>query len=166
MTARHWLVAGGVVVLVLALGITVTVGGCFLLVKRQVDIRDGETAESFEREAADVLSRFGGAPPLVEETSSGPRLSPGTLERRKAAANGRVPTALHVLVWAPHEGKIVRLSLPFWLLRLAPDHAVKLDVGDVDLGELKLSVQDLERAGPGPVLVRDSRESRVLVWTE
>jgi hypothetical protein len=166
MTARHWLVAGGVVVLVLALGVTATVGGCFLLVKRQVDIRDGETAESFEREAAAVLSRLGDAPPLVEDTSSGPRLSPGTLERRKVEANGRVPTALHVLVWAPDEGKIVRLSLPFWLLRLAPNQVVKVDVDDVDLDQLKLSVEDLERAGPGPVLIRDSRNSRVLVWTE
>lgn len=164
MTARQWFVAVAVVVLALALALTAMVGGCFILVKRQVDIRDGQSADTFEHEARTVLARLGDVPPLVEDTPAGPRLSPGTLERRKASANGRVPAALHVLVWAPDDGKIVRLSLPLWLLRLVPDGAVKVD--NVDLEQLKLSVEDLERAGPGPVLVRDARDSRVLVWTE
>ncbi len=165
MTGRQWLVAGGVVVFVVALATTVLVGSCVVLVKRQVEVRDGERVETFESEARAVLDRLGSVPPLVEDTSTGPRLSPGTLERRKGTAGGRVPGALHVLVWAPDEAKIVRLSLPLWLLRLAPN-GMKIDVDDVDFGKLNLSFDDLERAGPGPVLIRDTPESRVLVWTE
>jgi hypothetical protein len=165
MTGRRWVVAGGVLLLVVALGVAALAGSCVVLIRQQVDVRDGERAETFEQEAADVLARIGDVPPLVEETPTGPRLSPGMLERRKAMADGRVPSALHILVWAPDEEKIVRLSLPLWLLRLAPD-GMKIDVDDVDLRDLRLSIADLERAGPGPLLIRNTPRSRVLVWTE
>jgi hypothetical protein len=165
MTGRRWVVAGGVLLLVVALGVAALAGSCVVLIRQQVDVRDGERAETFEREAADVLARIGQVPPLVEETPTGPRLSPGVLERRKDLADGRVPAALHILVWAPDEEKIVRLSLPLWLLRIAPD-GMKIDVDDVDLRDLRLSIADLERAGPGPLLIRNTPRSRVLVWTE
>ena len=165
MTGRQWLVAGGVVVLVGAIGLTALAASCAVLVTRQVEVREGESVDAFERESAAVLTRLGDVPALIEDTPTGPRLSPGNLERRKALAGSKRPEALWVLVWAPDEKKIVRLSVPFWLLRLSPK-GIDINVNDVDLGKLRLSVEDLERAGPGPLLIRDDNSSRVLVWTE
>ena len=151
--------------LVGAVGLTALAAGCAVLVTRQVEVREGETVGAFERESAAVLTRLGDVPALIEDTPTGPRLSPGNLERRKAMAGSKRPGALWVLVWAPDEKKIVRLSLPFWLLRMSPT-GIDINVDDVDLGKLRLSVEELERAGPGPLLIRDDNTSRVLVWTE
>ncbi len=165
MTGRQWAIAGATVLLVCVVGITALAASCAVLVKRQVDVRDNQQESTFDAEVSAVMSRLGDVPVLIEDTPTGPRLSAGNLERRKAMAGSQRPEALWVLVWAADERKIVRLSLPFWLLRLSPK-GVDINVKDVDLGRLRLSVEDLERAGPGPLLVRDDGESRVLVWTE
>lgn len=165
MTGRQWAIGGCLVALVGAIGLTVLAASCAVMVKRQVDVREGQQAETFEHESAAILARLGDVPSLIEDSPSGPRLSPGNLERRKALAGTRRPEALWVLVWDEDEQKIVRLSVPFWLLRMSPK-GIDIDVNDVDLGKLRLSVDDLERAGPGPLLVRDDKRSRVLVWTE
>ncbi len=164
MTGRQWAIVGGVVVLGGIVSLTALAASCAVIVSRQMEVRSEQRVETFEREAAAVRERLGDVPPLVEDTPAGPRLSPANLERRKAMGAGS-PEALNILVWAADEQKIVRLSLPFWLLRLSPQ-GVDIDVNDIDLGKLRLSVDDLERAGPGPLLQRDDGHSRVLVWTE
>jgi hypothetical protein len=70
------------------------------------------------------------------------------------------------VVFSPQENKLVRISLPFWLLRMSPDGTVDIKNDDVDLGKMRLSIDDLEAAGPGPLLLRKSGDSRVLAWTE
>lgn len=165
MTGRQWAIAGGVVVLAGAIGLTAIAASCAMLVSRQIEVREGESVVTFEQESARVLARLGDVPALIEDTPTGPRLSPGNLERRKATAGSKRPEALWVLVWAPDDQKIVRLTLPFWLLRLSPQ-GIEIKVDDVDLDKLRLSVDDLERAGPGLVLIRNDERSRVLAWTE
>jgi hypothetical protein len=165
MTGRQWAIGGCMVLLVGAVGLTVVAASCAVMVKQQVEVREGQQSDTFERESKAILARLGDVPALIEDTPTGPRLSPGNLERRKVLAANKRPKALWVLVWAEDEKKIVRLSLPFWLLRMSPK-GIDIDVNDVDLGKLRLSVDDLERAGPGPLLIRDDRNSRVLVWTE
>jgi hypothetical protein len=64
--------------------------------------------------------------------------------------------------------RIVRLSIPFWLLRLQKGHAT-IDLGGnkMDLEDLKLTVEDLERFGPTLIVDhRDTRGTRVLVWSQ
>jgi hypothetical protein len=164
MTGRQWAVVGGVVVLGGVISLMALAASCAVIVSRQMEVRSDERVETFEEEAAAVRARLGDLPPLIEDTPAGPRLSPANLERRKALG-GTSPEALNILVWAADEQKIVRLSLPFWLLRLSPK-GVDINVNDIDLGKLRLSIEDLERAGPGPLLQRDDGETRVLVWTE
>ena len=66
--------------------------------------------------------------------------------------------------------RIVRMSLPFWLLRLRlgdGSPTVTVDGSRFDLEELKLTVEDLERYGP--TLIVDHQEpgrDRVLVWSQ
>lgn len=164
MTGRQWAIAGGVVVLVGIVGLTALAASCAVLISQRVEVKPDQRIEAFDKEAAAILERLGDAPPLIEETPAGPRLSQANLARRQARG-GPAPDALYVLVWAADEQKIVRLSVPFWLLRISPQ-GVDIDVNDIDLGKLRLSVDDLERAGPGPLLQRDDGDSRVLVWTE
>lgn len=80
---------------------------------------------------------------------------------------------LWILAWdpdaGPRDGRLVRISLPFWLLRLGRR---KVDVfhggsDGFDLDRLNLDVRELERVGP-LVLVDHNlpRGERVLVWTQ
>lgn len=77
------------------------------------------------------------------------------------------PEYLWVLAWDPNDERIVKVSLPFWILKLGKR---KLDVsGDrgFDLERLNLDVYELERIGPALVLdARSPSGERVLVWTQ
>jgi hypothetical protein len=64
------------------------------------------------------------------------------------------------------------VSIPFWLLRLLPGKNLSflndegIDV-DIDSARVQLTLDDLERRGPGLVLMHKDRSgSKVIVWTE
>jgi hypothetical protein len=63
---------------------------------------------------------------------------------------------------------MVRMNVPFWLLRLKSGPiAFSSYAANFDDERLRLSVEDLERRGPGIVVdFDDPREGRVLIWTE
>ena len=75
-----------------------------------------------------------------------------------------------VLAYDTREEKLIRVSIPFWLLRLAPSRHVSFlsDTGiNFDSDRVRLTLDDLERRGPGLILDQaDRRGSHVLVWTE
>ena len=64
----------------------------------------------------------------------------------------------------------MNVSIPMWLLRLAPSNKFSFlnDNGiDFDSDRVHLTLDDLERRGPGLLLDQaDRRGSQVLVWTE
>ena len=92
----------------------------------------------------------------------------------RVRAEGRPPftgqlQSLHFAAYDPDEGKLVRFTVPFWLIRLGHDGKISLGEGALDgvRGAEKLTVKDLEALGPG--LLIDERKpdgDRVLVWTE
>ncbi len=165
MASRRWLPVLLGTALVLSLGLIALVGSCAYFVRKQVQVSDKSSAADYEREAARVLRHFEGVPPLVEDGESGPMLSRKALAARQQR-NVRPLTSLHVLVFSNQEGKLVRLTIPFWLLRMAPDGRMDINVDDVDLDKVRLSIDDVESAGPGPLVVRTRNDSRVLVWTD
>jgi hypothetical protein len=78
------------------------------------------------------------------------------------------PTDLHILAWNPDERRLVRITLPFWMLRLGRR---KIDIingeRNFDFGRLNVDVDDLERIGPTLVLdLHTPSGERVLVWTQ
>jgi hypothetical protein len=78
------------------------------------------------------------------------------------------PENLIVLAWNPREGRLARVALPFWILRLGRR---KIGVGDAqggfDFDRLQLDVGELERIGPALVLdYTTNRGERVLIWTQ
>ena len=87
-----------------------------------------------------------------------------------AAAPGQRVEALHVIVWDPDKRKVVKLNMPFWLLRMTKGKPIRLSSNDdADGGAvtLKITAEDLERRGPG--LILDHKEAsgeRVLVWAQ
>jgi hypothetical protein len=71
-----------------------------------------------------------------------------------------------VLAWDPDRERLVRLSLPFWVLKLGRQ---KIDVtsGGFDFQRLQLDINELQRVGP--VLLFDFRSpngDRVVIWTQ
>jgi hypothetical protein len=166
MASRRWLPIVLGIALVLCVGVVGLVGSCAYLVHNQVQVRERSSAGDYEREAAAVLGRFDGVPPLVEDGVSGPALSQKALAQRQQRPDAGAITNLHVLVFSPREGKLVRLTLPFWLLRMTPDGRMDIGVDKLDLEKIRLSIDDVESAGPGPLFIRENDDSRVLVWTD
>ncbi len=166
MPTRRWVPIVLGVLLVLVVGMAALVGSCAYLVRQQVQVRESSSLVEYEREAATIMKRFEDVPPLVEDGPSGPRLSRKALASRQKRDAVPPVSNLHVLVFSTKENKLVRLSLPFWLLRLSPDGTMDIGRDDVGLENLQLSIVDLEAAGPGPLFVRRSDDSRVLVWTD
>src|SRR5438093_541611 len=78
--------------------------------------------------------------------------------------------SLRVLAYDPRAHKLVRVSIPFWLIRLAPGKHFSFfsDNGiDFDSDRIRLTADDLERLGPSLIIDQDDRHgAHVLVWTE
>jgi hypothetical protein len=77
-----------------------------------------------------------------------------------------------ILAWNPDRGRIVRVSLPFWLLLMGRR---KVDLFDstgtgsnsFDVDRLNIDVHELERIGPAFVLDYVTMNGeRILVWTQ
>jgi|SRR5262245_6113540 len=158
------LIASVIIVGMLAVA---AVGGAAFFIYRHVNtsFAPSETAQT---EFTQARARFEGQQPLIElrrddEPIIHRELVKPTAERQKLAT-------LHVLAYDRHDGKIVRVSIPFWLLRMAPSKNLSFlnDNGiDVDSERVRLTIDDLERRGPGLLIdTRDRRGSQVLVWTE
>ncbi len=126
------------------------------------------SGESADREFEQVRARFAGKIPLIEvdeEDWDRPRIHQPS---EAAAAHAPLQT-MHVMAWNERDGKLVKLDLPFWILRLSPRQKSYVfssnDFGDLE--RLNLGAEDLERYGPGLLLDhRGRRGERVLVWTD
>jgi hypothetical protein len=116
--------------------------------------------------------RFSGQQALIEIKRDDEPVVHRDLIPRSGSAGTRKPETLRVLAYDDNAGKLVRVSIPFWLLRMLPTHNLSflndegIDV-DIDSDHLRLTVDDLDRRGPGLLLDhKDRRGSQVLVWTE
>ena len=164
---RTWvsvLIASVIIVGVLAIAV---VGGTAYFFYRHVN-SSFTPPEDADTEFAQARARFGGQKPLIEI-----RKDDEPVLHRDAIPASLPATKLEtlcVLAYDTHEEKLVRVSIPFWLLRLAPTKHVSFlsDTGiDFDSDRVRLTLQDLERRGPGLILDQaDRRGSQVLVWTE
>ena len=165
---RTWIsivIAGVIIVGVLA---AAAVGGTAFFIFRHVHTQftPSENAEERFREARE---RIAGQQALIEI----PRDHDQARVHREAIPASRSTVkleALRVLAYDVRARKLVNVSIPFWLLRLAPANKFSFlnDNGiDFDSDRVHLTIEDLERRGPGLILDQaDRRGSHVLVWTE
>ena len=167
---RRWgLIILGIVVFVVVVGVGVMATLAYLAF-RQIDFQTVAT-ESPEDEFRTVLTQVAGQQPYIELTD--PKGGAGVVHREQEKPERSQLTTLHALVWDPEERKVVRVGVPFWLLRLAPGGNVRLS-GDGNSGfrigsdvQLNVTAADIERHGPGLILDHTGhRGERVLLWAE
>jgi hypothetical protein len=162
-----WVIFG--VVLCVALGIAALVGSGIYMVSKHVKTElIGRT--SAEEQFARQRERFTGQQPLIEMTGDADDRDV-TVHRPGADSRRTELQTLRVLVYDPHEGRIIHVDLPFWLLRLMPSARLDNISGTGGSGfsfeSGHLTVDDLERHGPGLVLdAHDKRNAAILIWTE
>ena len=166
-TRRTWvsiLIAAVIVVGILA---ATAVGGTAYFIYRHVHTEFTPQANA-EEQFTRARARFAGQEPLIEMRNIGDPVLHRDI-KRPAAANGKL-ASVRVLAYDPHAGKLVNVTIPFWLIRLTPSGKFSFlnDNGiDFDSDRVRLTYEDLERIGPGLVLdQKDRRGSQVLVWTE
>ncbi|MBI3491995.1 MAG: hypothetical protein HY047_09475 [Acidobacteria bacterium] len=154
------------VIIVAILAVTV-VGGTAFFIYRHVHTQfTGE--QSAGEEFAQTRARFAGQKPLIEIR----RGDEPVLHRELVTGSTSIAKldSLRVLAYDTRAQKLIRVSIPFWLLRLAPSNKFSLfsDNGiDLDADRVHLTLDDLERRGPGLILDQaDRRGSQVIVWTE
>jgi hypothetical protein len=161
------LIGLGVLLLLVVVGIAVIAGAGYLF-SRQFSVETRQhTREDAWKEMDEVRARFGDRQPFIVTDADRPGLRPDA----EPAAPGTAPSiqSLHAMAYDADDRELVRVTIPFWVLRLAPDG--KLSASNDALRGLKgadhLTVAQLESLGPG--LVIDEREkngSRVIMWME
>ena len=164
-TRKTWLsIALAIVIICVILAVTAI--GTAVYVFRQHINTQFVSVQTAQREFNRARQQFAGQVPLIE--LSGERGEP--VIHRRTGKDAEIHT-VHVLAFAPHAGKLVRVRVPFWLIRMAPSRSFSFRSGgdfDFEPNGVRLTVDDLERAGPG--LLLDGRDPRdgtlILVWTE
>jgi hypothetical protein len=165
---KTWISVVIAVVIILGMLAAAAIGGTAYFFARHIHAEPAETADA-AREFETARGRFSGQPALIEiRRDDEPLLHK---ELIKSETPGKPLETLRVLAYDPDDEKLVRVSIPFWLLRLAPSGkrmSFLSDNGiDFDSERVHLTLDDLERRGPGLILDhKDRRGSLVLVWTE
>ena len=155
-----------IVVAVVVLGILGVIGMAaagLYFVKSHVNIQ-ASTPTAATADFQSIRQHFTGQKPLIELDERGNFLHANT----ERPAGTTAPRTLSIMAFDPGEERVVRMDLPFWLLRLKMG-GTRFDVGggNVDLAKLRLTVEDLERYGPTLILDhKDNDGSRVLVWSQ
>lgn len=149
----------GVSLVVLAFLALAATSAFFVL--RHLDYRPAtEAAASKDFEA--IRLRFGERPHLIQVVDAGKR--DFKINRPEQPAGRRIST-LHVLTWSQEDGEVFQTEIPIWLMRFNMVNVLS-QLG-VTPERFRLTVQDLERYGPGVVIdYRKPGENRVLIWVE
>ena len=158
-----WIVVGIAVVCVL--GLVAIAGVGFYYISQHVDSKAmSPTAAAAEFDA--VKASFHGQTPLIELDERGRFLRAHT--DRPTAAAATVPNDLHLLAFDRNDGRIVRFRIPFWILRMKAKNAtIDLNGNRMDLEDLRLTVEDLERYGPSVIVDHLAPDGdRILVWSK
>jgi hypothetical protein len=158
-TVRTILIVVGVLVLLAIVGL----GSAVWLFMRSFGFEKADQA-SAAQQFDTIRGRFAGVTPVLEIRDEEPVVA----RRPQAEASGTRLTTMHIVAWDPDDDDFVRISLPFWLLRLKSGPIeISSDrrwMGEEDLG---ITVEELERYGPTLVLdLSGRRGARVMVWTE
>jgi hypothetical protein len=158
-----WIIAAFLGVCVLVLFAIAGTGVYF--VSQHIDARHTSSVEAMhEFEAA--RNAFKGKQPLLELDRLG---HPRQVTRTESMPTSPVrPIDMVILAWNPDRGRVVRVSLPFWLLHIGRRKVDILDNSNgFDIDRLNIDVGELERIGPAFVLdyVTMTGE-RVLIWTQ
>ena len=113
----------------------------------------------------EIRAKFSGQLPLIEMRDGEPAL---VAARKDEPPSTSKLTTLHLMAWDEDEEKLVRFSLPFWLLRMKSG-PIAFSSYAAGFDRVSLRPEDIERHGPGLILdVTEDRKGRgrVLIWAE
>jgi hypothetical protein len=156
-----WIIVGVVVMCVLGLVGMAAAGLWFA--KTHIDVRTVSAATAVT-DFEEVRRQFTNQKPLIELDERGHFVHANT----DRPTSDRRPQSLNVMAFDPDEGRVVKMDIPFWLLRLKM-RGSRVDIGhdSFDLSDMKLTVEDLERYGPTLIVDHKGRAGeRVLVWSQ
>jgi hypothetical protein len=158
-----WVVLGIMVVGVL--GVVAMAGVGLYFFSQHIETKTASPSVA-ARDFDQIKEKFATQKPLIELDERGHFLRSHI--DRQVPPNAAPPEALHVLAFDPDDGRIVRVSIPFWLLRLKMrGTSIDFNGNRMDLEDLKLTVEDLERFGATLVVDHKSPSGeRVLVWSQ
>jgi hypothetical protein len=158
-----WVVLAVIVVGVLAV---IAMAGVGLYFFAQHFDTKAATPSAAARAFEQVTVRFPGQKPLIELDERGRYLRSNT--DRQPALDAKSPDELKVMAFDPDDGRIVEVKIPFWLLRMKmKGTTIDFNGRRMDLEDLKLTVEDLERFGSALIVDhRSASGERVLVWSE
>jgi hypothetical protein len=162
---KTWVWVVVAIAVVCILGLVAIAGVGFYFVSQNIETKAASPAKAaLEFEA--VKAGFAGQKPLIELDKRGQFLKANT--NRPVAAQGKTPDHLYLLAFDPDDGRIVRFRVPFWLLRLkAGNTTIDLNGNRMDLEDLRLTVEDLERFGSAMIVDHQTPDGeRVLVWSK
>lgn len=165
---RTWVAVVVAAVICVGMLAAAAVGGTAFFLYRHVHAEVAPQDDA-ERRFAEARGRFAGQRPLIE-TRNGDDPVVHTDAIPPASTRATRLAALRVLAYDTRGRRLVNVSIPFWLLRMAPSKKFSFlseNGVDFDAERVHLTVDDLERRGPGLILDETRRRgSQVLVWTE
>jgi hypothetical protein len=166
-TKKTWVSIVIAAVVVIGILAATAVGGTAFFIYRHVHTQF-VPSDNAEQQFAQARARFAGQQPLIEmRKGDEPFLHREIIPKEMPAA--KLDT-LRVLAYDTRARKLVNVSIPMWLLRMAPSNHFSFmkDNGiDFDSDRVQITLDDVERRGPGLLLDQaDRRGSQVLVWTE
>ena len=138
-------------------------GGLLYFASTHIQARQTSTTDAFQRFDTE-RAQFKDQRPLIElDDKERPHV---TRSLADLPTSPTPPQDLWVLAWNPDDGRVVQVSLPFWLLKLGR-RKVNVMNGNFDLDRMNIDPHELERIGPALVLdLRAANGQRVLVWTK
>lgn len=138
-------------------------GAGVYFVSKHIETKRTSGAEAV-RAFDDARARFRDQRPIVEVESYSRKHR--TRDLSAVPSSSQRPEHLWILAWDPDEERIVKISLPFWLIEMGR-RKIDVTTDGFDFNELDLDVKELRRIGPALVLdFRETSGERVLIWTQ
>lgn len=164
-TRKTWVSIVIAALIISAVVVVGFVGGAYVFLRSHLHGEDVEP-EQATAQISEIRARFGGATPLIEIASDGQPIL-----HRNPTGDRRPVNVFHVVQYDGRAGHMSRIDLPGWVVRaVSAGGRIRLaNLGfseDGDDDQQRLTLEDLERHGPGLVLDVSRRGNRVLAWTE
>jgi hypothetical protein len=167
-TKRTWVTVVVAAVVVVFMVCVAAVGGIAYFVYSHMETELVDAAPADAR-IAESRRRFAGQQPLIDI-----RQGHEPVVRRADPPSVQSSTklqAMHALAYDPDARKMVDVTIPFWLLRMAPgssNWSILSENGiELDSERIRLTVADLERLGPRLIIDHQGPDGQqVLVWTQ
>lgn len=162
---KTWVWVVIAIVVIGILGIIAMAAASMYFFTRHIQMREASPAIA-ARSFGEVKARFANQKPLIELDDRGEFLRSNL--QRERPANPPSLDAMHVMVYDPDDGKVLTFQIPWWLMRLQKGESViNFDGRDVNLEDLRITIEDLENFGPTLIIDHTSRSGeRVLVWSQ